>query len=69
MALTNDGKITEATSYYLNQWWLVYWRIYALLSLNKLNPNAKLFIDKKTFKYTTRRNSVGLFKPQFDYIY
>ena len=26
----------EATSHYLNQWWLVYWRIYAPLGLNEL---------------------------------
>ena len=27
----------QGTSHYLNQWWLVYWRIYASLSLNELN--------------------------------
>ena len=27
----------QATSEYLNQWWLVYWRIYASLGLNELN--------------------------------
>ena len=27
---------SQATSHYLNQWWLVYWRIYASLSLNEL---------------------------------
>ena len=26
----------QATSHYLNQWWLVYWRIYASLDLNEL---------------------------------
>ena len=26
----------QATSHYLNQWWLVYWRIYASLGLNEL---------------------------------
>ena len=26
----------KATSHYLNQWWLVYWRIYASLGLNEL---------------------------------
>ena len=25
----------QATSRYLDQWWLVYWRIYALLNLNE----------------------------------
>ena len=28
----------QATSHYLNQWWLVYWRIYASLGLNELTP-------------------------------
>ena len=28
----------QATSHYLNQWWSVYWRIYASLGLNELNP-------------------------------
>ena len=27
----------QATSHYLNQWWLVYWRIYASLGLSELN--------------------------------
>ena len=29
----------QATSHYLNQWWLVYWRIYASLGLNELMPH------------------------------
>ena len=29
----------QATSHYLNQWWLAYWRIYASLGLNELNTN------------------------------
>ena len=28
----------QATSHYLDQWWLVYWRIYASLGLNELTP-------------------------------
>ena len=27
-----------ATSYYLNQWWLIYWRIHASLALIELTP-------------------------------
>ena len=27
----------QATSHYLNQWWVVCWRIYALLGINELN--------------------------------
>ena len=30
----------QATSHYLNQWWLVYWRIYASLGLNELISQA-----------------------------
>ena len=28
----------QATSHYLKQWWLVYWRIYASLGLNEFKP-------------------------------
>ena len=30
----------QASSHFLNQWWLVYWRIYASLGLNELNSLA-----------------------------
>ena len=33
----------QATSYYLNQWWSVYWSIYASLCLNEL-----IFISQNT---------------------
>ena len=29
----------QATSHYLNQWWSVYWRIYASLGLNELSAH------------------------------
>ena len=29
----------QAISHYLNQWWLVYWHLYASLSLNELNTS------------------------------
>ena len=32
--ITNQAN--QATSHHLNQWWLVYWRIYASLGLNDL---------------------------------
>ena len=32
----NNQELVQATSHYLNQWWLVYWRIYASLGLNEL---------------------------------
>ena len=34
----------QATSHYLNQWWLVYWRIYASLGLNELKMDVLLFL-------------------------
>ena len=34
----------QATSHYLNQWWLVYWRIYASLGLNELRVNVMVTI-------------------------
>ena len=33
----------QATSHYLNQWWLVYWRIWASLGLNDLNTSCRFF--------------------------
>ena len=37
----------QATSCYLNQWWLNYWRIYASLGPNELNPD-ETFSDGQT---------------------
>ena len=31
----------QATSHYLNQWWSVYWRIYASLGLNELRASEQ----------------------------
>ena len=39
----------QATSHYLNQWWLVYWRIYASLGLNELNQNQNLETADNSF--------------------
>ena len=33
----------QATSHYLNQWWLVYWRIYASLGLNGLEAHSPIY--------------------------
>ena len=33
----------QAPSHYLNQWWLVYWRIYASLGLNELKQSFGLY--------------------------
>ena len=36
----------QATSHYLNQWWIFYWRIYASLGLNELTSVAMLAFHK-----------------------
>ena len=33
----------QATSHYLDQWWLVYWRLYASIRLNELKVSSGLF--------------------------
>ena len=38
--------VSQATSHYLNQWWLVYRRVYASLGLNELIFATKLFNPK-----------------------
>ena len=35
----------QATSHYLNQWWLVYWRIYASLGLSVLRFTELLLVE------------------------
>ena len=37
----------QATSHYLNQWWLDYRRIYASLGLNELNTQWRYIISRK----------------------
>ena len=39
----------QATSHYLNQWWLVHCRIYASLDLNELTPYEQYFINNNVF--------------------
>ena len=40
----------QATSHYVNQWWLVYWRIYASLGLHKFpGPILKKQINTLTY--------------------
>ena len=41
----------QATSHYLNQWWLVYWRIYASLGLNELTYMHKTCIPRQRILY------------------
>ena len=46
----------QATSHYLNQWCLIYWRIYASLGLNVLKMN-----EYKMAANSTCRSSIGEF--------
>ena len=55
----------QATSHYLNQWWLVYWHIYASLGLNELVqinawqvPLHNLWIKQWSFKHYLEEMSV-----------
>ena len=53
----------QATSHYLNEWWLVYWCIYASLSLNELKVEAtrsleKHIRDKHRDVFTNRKSAV-----------
>ena len=45
----------QATSHYLNQWWLVYWRIYASLGLNELTNDCTIPI--------VSTGTTGLYQP------
>ena len=40
----------QATSHYLNQWWLFYWRIFASLGLNELIEQARCHHDSSPSK-------------------
>ena len=46
----------QATSHYLNQWWLVYWRIYASLGLNELKV---LLTNSQPWAHATARRRTG----------
>ena len=48
--------VPEVPSHYLNQWWSVYWRIYASLGLNELPIIASLY------------SSVNIFIRSFDWL-
>ena len=50
----------QATSHYLNQCWLVYWRIYASLGLNELNMHVAVthFRAPLTHKMAWNRNAL-----------
>ena len=50
--INNDSALVQivawpAPSHYLNQWWLVYWRMYASLGLNELRAQLTFNINKE----------------------
>ena len=56
----------QATGHYLNQWWLVYWRIYASLGLNELRPGDRFsntydFLNITALKCSPR-NKIHIFQ-------
>ena len=59
----------QATSHYLNQWWLIYWCIYVSLGLNELTDLIDIwiktqFLFKKMHFENVSKMSVILFTPQ-----
>ena len=58
LSFVPKGPIDKATSHYLNQWWLVYWRIYASLSLNELRLRISTH-----FYYTTLLTTYATASP------
>ena len=50
-------KLVEAI--YLNQWWWVYWCIYASLGFNELNCSAELCFLHSPWVHFVRRQTVG----------
>ena len=53
----------QATSHYLNQWWSVYWRIYASLGINKL----KHWDKDKWPTFNRRRFQMHFLHRKFSY--
>ena len=43
--MNNVPAFAQAKNYYRNQWWLVYWRIYASLGLNELKEMASVKVE------------------------
>ena len=59
----------QATSHFLNQWWLVYWRIYASLKLNGLSKKEDIVGVAPTGDApTTSEKSMILFPTKVHFI-
>ena len=52
----------QVTSHYLNQWWLVYWRMYALLGLNELIITIQINIQSYWLYWVCRGFWCGYFR-------
>ena len=55
----------QATSHYLNQWWLIYWRIYASLGLNELSHIWSDIFDQSFWKINYYRMSAAYTRIHF----
>ena len=66
----------QATSHYLKQWWLVYWRIYASLGLNELFGTIvnqiwikiRWYLFKKICLKCRLKNIAIVSRPRCDYV-
>ena len=56
----------QATSHYLNWWWLVYWRIYESLCLNELKHEGWLKHHEPVHRYLPRITAVTNVWPTWD---
>ena len=45
--INNIPAFVQATNHYLNQWWLLHWRIYASLGLHEVNVMALILVETK----------------------
>ena len=59
----------QATSHYLNQWWLIYWHIYASLGLNELrrlvnsSPTRPTYIFLKLSSHSWLKQTFNMVSP------
>ena len=65
-SIGSENGTEQETSHYLNQWWLVYWRIYASLYLNVCRIYVhKPYQPKRSGIQPTTRNTSPMILPPF----
>ena len=60
----NNIPADQATSHYLNQWWLVHWCIYASLGLNQLTTDYLPLCNNSCLSWVNNRNVYSKFRRQ-----